>query len=131
MSLRKPYQQPLAAGWWLKRTAYLLYMLRESTSILIGLFCIELWLALLSLARGESSWNHFITIIQQPVLLIINSLILIGILWHMWTWFQLTPKTLNLTWRGKPLAASTIKAGHYIATALISLVVITILGGWL
>lgn len=131
MSLRKSYQRPLTTGWWLKRPGYIRYMLRESTSLLVWLFSIELWLALLALARGEASWNTFITTIQQPVFLIINAVMLIGVIWHMMTWFQLTPKTLDLRWRGKPLAANSIKAGHYIATVVISLIVIAILGGWL
>ncbi|MDX1343886.1 MAG: hypothetical protein R3227_16070 [Reinekea sp.] len=131
MTNRKPYSQSLTARWWLRRPGYRRYMLREATSLLVGLFTVELWLALLALARGEASWTQFVETLQSPWMLAFNLVCWLAVLWHTVTWFQLTPKTLDLRWRGEAFAPSTIKTGHYVALAVISVVVVLILGGWL
>ncbi|MGH9783716.1 MAG: fumarate reductase subunit C, partial [Terriglobia bacterium] len=32
----KPYVRPISAGWWLKRSSYLLFMLRELSSVFVA-----------------------------------------------------------------------------------------------
>ena len=36
---RRPYIRSMKPGWWLGQRRYVLYMMRELTSLFIGLYC--------------------------------------------------------------------------------------------
>ena len=126
MSGRKSYQRPVSANWWLKRPGYRFYMLREATSVLVLAFGAELWWALRALAKGADSWERFVLLLQSPAMLVLNWLILVAACLHAVTWFQLTPKTMNLKLAGKPVANKHIEFAHYGVWLVVSVVVLLI-----
>ncbi len=131
MSGRHSYSRPTPRTWWLKRSGYRQYMVREATSIFVLIFSIELYLALLSLVKGEQAWNSFLSGLQSPALIVLNWAVFAATLWHLITWIQLTPKTMPTKIAGKSISSNLIILFHYTALALFSVVILLIIGGLL
>ncbi len=126
---RKSYIRQIPRTWWLKNTGYQQYMLREATSIFVLLFSIELYFALFSLIKGEHAWNAFIANVQSPFMIFQNTVMFAAIVWHLITWFKLTPQTMPLRVKGKAVEPRFIVIAHYSVLAIASALILLILGG--
>ena len=117
------YLKPVPNTWWLKRTPYILFMIRELTSIFVAGYCIFLLVLIFKLGEGSSSYSNFITTLQSPTSITLHIISLIFVLYHTITWFNLTPKILVL-YRGEERISQGLVAGtFYIAWAAVSFVV--------
>ena len=115
----RPYIRKLSRSWWLRRRRYLFYMVRELTSLFIGLYCALLALGLVQLARGPQAWDSFIALITSRGGVIFQLLCLAFALFHSVTWFAVTPKAMPLS-----APAKAVIGAHYAAWAVISVVVL-------
>lgn len=122
---RKPYHQPIAANWWLQLGFYRFYMLREATAIPAVWFSLELIYGLFALKKGEQSWLAFVALLQHPVMLLINVLVLAAALLHSKTWFDLAPKAQSLVLGGKKVSPGPIVKGLWAVMILVSLILLT------
>jgi fumarate reductase subunit C len=86
---RKPYVKEIGCGWWKSNPYYRMYMLRECSSVF------SVWVSLLLLLFLFSP-TSFATLIQNPLVCLLNFVALLASLLHTKTWFALTPKALNL-----------------------------------
>jgi fumarate reductase subunit C len=121
---RRPYVREMKRSWWLGRPRYVRYMMRELTSLFIGLYCAGLTLGLVCLAKGSSAWDAFLAAAASPPAVLLQLLCLAAAVYHSITWFAVTPKAMPLTLRGEPLPSAAIIGTHYAAWAVVSLVVL-------
>ena len=82
----KEYVRPMSATWWLYNRQLVMFMIRELTAVFVGAYAIFL-LVLLAL-----DGNQFARVVQSPVALVLQIICLLFVLYHMYTWFALTPK---------------------------------------
>ncbi len=120
----RPYIRKVRPSWWLSRPSTFLYMMRELTSLFIGLYCAMLALGLVQLARGPEAWDGFIALITSKGGVLFQLLCLAFALYHSVTWFALTPQAMPL-----PAPPKAIIGAHYAVWAVISVVVL-LLAGW-
>ena len=52
---RRPYVRKVNRSWWLGQRRYVAYMIRELTSVFVGLYCGLLVLGLVRLAQGHAA----------------------------------------------------------------------------
>ncbi|MQL48283.1 fumarate reductase subunit FrdC [Photorhabdus khanii] len=120
---RKPYVRGIAPNWWQKLDFYRFYILRESTAVTTVWFSILLICGVFALKGGAQSWNGFVTFLQNPVILLINIVTLLGALLHTKTWFELAPKAANVVIKGEKMGPEPmiklLWAVTIIATAMI------------
>ena len=90
----RPYHRPMTAGWWLKRRSYVLFMLRELTSVWIAAFLVVYLVQLAALGRGAESYEAFLQRLRMPWWVAFHVLALVAALHHAITWFNLTPKAI-------------------------------------
>lgn len=95
-SKRKKYVRDVPANWWKRLDFYKAYMLREATSIPTVWFCIVLLYGVICISKGIFGVIGFITFLQNPFVVILNIIALAGAAYNTYTWFNLTPKALNL-----------------------------------
>lgn len=131
MSKRKPYTRPVTATWWLSNPWFKRYILREATSVMVLVFCMQLVFALIALGNGPDSWQVFLDWLTHPAVMLLNLLCFIAALIHTGSWFMLAPKTMDLWIKDKKVDDKLIAGGHYAAFAVLSLVVLVLIGGWL
>jgi len=117
------YLKPVSNTWWLKRKPYILFMIRELTSIFVAGYCIFLIVLVFKLGEGSSSYSNFTTTLQSPTSVTLHIISLIFVLYHTITWFNLTPKILVL-YRGEERISQRLVAGvFYITWAVVSFII--------
>ena len=123
MSLRRPYRRPMA-GWWRKNPYFVEYMIHEGTALCVAAYALILLAGLLALARGEAAWDQWLTLLRSTPSLLLHGLLLLGFLYHSWTWFHIMPRTLPpIRLGGERLSAATISNAGLIAALLASVLV--------
>ncbi len=119
----KWYRKRYPIFWWLKKLPYGKFITRELTSLAVGYAAVLLMLQVWVLSRGPGSYERFQEILASTPLLILHGVVLLALLFHSITWFNLAPKALVLHLGRKRLPDAAVLAGHYaawlVATALV------------
>jgi len=123
-SKRKPYVRPVDKTWWTKSRFFMLYMLREGTSLFVSTYAVILLVGLLRLSQGPVAFAGWQAALTHPLSILFHLIVLIACLFHAKTWFELAPKAMRLM-RGEELfPAKPIIMAQYIALGAVSLVVL-------
>ena len=122
---RKPYVRPMNGRWWERNNVFKRYMLREATSVFLGLFAIVLLSGVLALGQGEAAYNGWLAILASPLSILFHVLVFAAACFHTCTWFAVSPKTMPpLRFKGKSITSGQIIAGQYMVLVIISLVIV-------
>lgn len=123
-------RSPGRYSWWLRRGDYFRYMIRELSSLFVGIFSIILIWGLFRLSQGEPAFQAWTASLWQNLWWL--SVITFGFaFYHSYTWFMLTPKAMPLRIGAKRVAPSAIIAAHMLLWLVCSIAVwlIYIYGG--
>ena len=120
------YHRPVSNTWWLKRKSYILFMIRELTSVFVAGYCIFLLVLVYKLTQGADAYGNFMAALQSPISVALHLITLIFVLYHTITWFNLTPKILVL-YRGEERISQGLVAG----TCYVGWVVVSVIVAWL
>jgi fumarate reductase subunit C len=124
------YRTRVGTLWWLRRRSYLLFILRELSSIFVAWFVVFLLLLVHAVGRGNSEYQRFLHWASNPWVLLVNVVALAFVALHAVTWFDLTPKAMVVRLRGKRVPSAWIAGSNYLAWAAVSaLVTWLVLGG--
>jgi len=119
-----PYHRRTDRFWYLHRPVYRKYMLREASSVLIGLWMLNLIVGILRFSQGEAAWNVWLDWQQHPVMLVFSGLTLVMAMVHSVTWFAIAPKAMPKMIAGKPLVHQQVVIGHWLLFTLISVLIL-------
>jgi fumarate reductase subunit C len=125
---RRPFVRKVKRTWWLGQRRYVVYMIRELTSLFVGLYSAWLVVGLVRLAQGRAAWESFLAASSSPPVVLLQLVCLAFATYHSITWFAVTPKAMPLTLKGEPVSDKTIVGAHYAAWAAVSLVVLIATG---
>lgn len=117
------YQRPVQLLWWLERRSYLLFVLRELSSVFVAWFVVYLLLLVKAISDGAASYQRFLDWSGQWWAVALNLIALMFVLLHAVTWFALAPRAMVIKVRGKRLPPQQIVAAHYLAWLVLSAVV--------
>ena len=121
---RRPYVRKVERSWWLHHPRYVAYMIRELTSLFVGLYCALLAVGLVRLSQGHAAWDGFVAALSSPLGVAFQLVCLVFAIYHSVTWFALTPKAMPLMMKGEPVPGIVIVGAHYVAWAVVSIVVL-------
>ena len=123
---RRPYVRPMA-GWWRRNPFFVEYMVHEGTAFFVAAYALVLLVGLIRLAQGEAAWDAWLLALKSPVSIGFHVLVLVAMIYHTWTWFNIMPRTLPPIFvAGKRLSATAITGGGLAATAVASLVLLVL-----
>jgi fumarate reductase subunit C len=123
------YHRPVSNTWWLKRKPYILFMIRELTSVFVAGYCIFLLVLVYKLTQGANAYDNFMVALKLPSSVALHLISLAFVLYHTITWFNLTPKILVL-YRGEERINQGLVAGTFYAVwAVISFMVVWLVLG--
>lgn len=114
--------------WYFQQPRYLRYMAREVTSIFVGAYCVLLVVALQRLAAGPAAWEGFLQALRSPASVVFQFLALIAAVYHAATWFNATQKAMPLQIGENFVPGNIISGAHYVAWAVLSLIVLYFAG---
>ena len=86
------YQRPLPLFWWLERRSYLLFVLRELSSVFVAWFVVYLLLLVNAVSDGAASYQEFLDRSGHWWVVAINVIAMLFVLLHAVTWFGLAPQ---------------------------------------
>lgn len=115
----RTYIRPVPLFWWLRRSTYLRYMLRELTCVPIIAYVLTLTVGLVQLDRGALSWDAFLGALGSPAGIALQVVVLVATVYHAVTWFALAPRTMPLELGGQRVPDKWILAAHYVIGVVI------------
>ncbi|AWX14753.1 fumarate reductase subunit C [Mergibacter septicus] len=127
-SKRKKYVREVKASWWKKLDFYKAYMLREATAIPTVWFCIVLLFGVINLnTNGLEGIVTFISFLRNPIVIILNIITLGMVCYNTYTWFNLTPKALNIIYNNERLPQSYIRVVMWVITVAVTLLTLVLI----
>ncbi|HCR2081983.1 TPA: fumarate reductase subunit FrdC [Enterobacter hormaechei subsp. hoffmannii] len=127
---RKAYVRPMPSTWWKKLPFYRFYMLREGTAVPAVWFSLELMYGVYALKHGPEAWASFVGFLQNPIIVVLNLIVLAAALLHTKTWFELTPKAANIIVKGEKMGPEPVIKGLWAVTAVVSVVILFVALFW-
>ena len=116
--------------WWMQRASYLVFILRELSSVFVAWFVVYLLVLVRALGQGESSYRQFLDWSGSPLILLLNLVSLFFVVFHAVTWFNLAPKAMVVHVGRTRVPGFLVAASNYFAWAVASaLVTWLLLGG--
>jgi len=123
------YRPPIPRLWWVHRRSYLLFALRELSSLFVAWFVVYLLLLVEAVHGGSETYREFLELSARPWMLVLNVVALVFVLLHAITWFKLAPQAMVVRLGGRRLPARAVAAAHFAAWAATSAVIAWILLG--
>ena len=117
------YQRPVHLFWWLERRSYLLFVLRELSSVFVAWSVVYLLLLVNAVSDGEPSYRQFLERSGHWWVVAINVLAMLFVLLHVVTWFGLAPRAMVVKVRGSRLPPRQVVAAHYLLWVVLSAIV--------
>lgn len=128
MSAVRPYLPKTPLTWWLRRPSYVRYMLRELTCIPIGAYVAALIVGLYRLKQGPAAWEAWRQAFASAPGVALQIIALAFTLYHAVTWFDLAPSSMPVWRRGTQIPGRWIRAAHYLAWIIVSIIVLSFAG---
>jgi fumarate reductase subunit C len=125
----RSYRRRVSLFWWMERRSYLVFILRELSSVFIAWFAIFLLLLVRAVSQGRDDYAAFLNWATTPWVLVLNVIAFVFVLLHAVTWFDLTSRATVVRRGGRRVPRWLIAVGGYVAWALVSVVVAWILLG--
>ena len=121
------YRQPVSLLWWTKRRSYLMFVLREISSVAVAWFVVHLLLLVTAVQGGPAAYRAFLDWSATPFILLVNLIALAFVVLHAVTWFNLAPKALVVRMQGRRVPPRAVAAGHFAAWVVVSAIVAFVL----
>jgi fumarate reductase subunit C len=114
------YRRPISTFWWLERRSYLIFVLRELSSVFIAWFVVYLLLLINAISTGTAEYERFLDWSGSGWVLGLNLVAMLFVLLHAVTWFGLAPKAIVVRMRGRRVPPRVIVVAHYLLWLLLS-----------
>jgi len=110
-----PLRRPQPALWWTKRGAYFLFMMRELSSLFIGIYVVLFLILLYKVSKGHAAYYAYLNFLWSRPAMVFHLVALGFSLLHAFTWFNAAPKAM-VVWRGEEkLPPAALIAPNYVA----------------
>ena len=93
MSERRPFHRPQPRLWWAQKP-YRAYTVRELSGVAVAAYGAILLAGLVCVWRGPDAYAAYRRILASDWSLAVHLVLLVVVLWHVVTWFQILPKTM-------------------------------------
>jgi fumarate reductase subunit C len=105
------YVRPIPRFWWIRTAPFRRFVIRELTSVFVGLFSVILLLFLLALSRGPDAYAGFLRWLELPGIVVLHALTLAAVLYHTATSIQLASKIGEVRLGGQVVPRRLLMAG--------------------
>jgi fumarate reductase subunit C len=122
------YKPKMSVFWWVSKPTYLLFVLRELSSIFVAWTVVYLLLMARAVGGGPAEWQAFLDWSSSPWLIAVNVVSLLFVLYHAITFANLTPQAMVVKLRGRtvpgPLMAASVYLGWLVVSAILAWLVV-------
>ena len=118
-----PFRQPVSAIWWLKKRAYLFFILRELTSVFIAVYLVLFLLLLQRLSAGPGPYAAYLRFLATPGMFAFHAVALAAALYHTLTSMSFLPNIIVVRIGEYRLPAIAYAVGSYSGWIVISVLI--------
>jgi len=119
------YMPGISIFWWMKRKPYVLFILRELTSIVVAVYVLFTLYMVYTLNQGEPAWQSLLACLETPLSITLHVVALAALLFHSFTWFWIAPTAVVLRIGGRRVPDGVIIGMNLMMWAVLSLAI-----GW-
>lgn len=123
------YRPRVPLLWWLRRRSYLVFVVRELTSLFVAWSVAFTLLAVRAILKGPDAYRRFLDWSAAPWLIAVNVIALLFVVFHTVTWFNLTPQAVVVRVRGRRVPDAGVAAPLYLAWLVLSALLVWIILG--
>jgi len=120
----KLYYPKMTPTWWLKRPNYILFMLREFSSVFIAVFLVVFLIQICQLTRGPEAYADFSQRLGSPGWITFHVVALLFALYHSITWFYSSAIVLPMRIGETEIPRNRVVALNLALLAVVSFVVL-------
>jgi fumarate reductase subunit C len=118
------------AGWWSRNPFFVRYMVREVTAVAVWVYALVLTVGVYRLGQGEAAWNGWLQALRSPLSIALHLLLLLGMVLHTHSWFEIMPKTMApMVVGGERVSAKRIQRTGW-SVAFVVFVLVLVLALW-
>jgi fumarate reductase subunit C len=121
------YRTRVSTYWWLARRSYLMFILRELSSIFVAWFVVYLLALIYAVGQGDAAYRQFLDWARTPFVLLLNIVSLFFVVLHAITWFNLAPQAMVVKVGGWRVPGALIAGANYAAWIAVSTAVLGLL----
>jgi succinate dehydrogenase subunit C len=114
------YKPRTSRLWWLGRRSYVLFVVRELSSVFVAWFVVFLLLLVRAVSQGDREYQRFLDLATTPWMLALNAITLFFVVFHTVTWFNAAPRAIVVRLRGRRVPAGFILVLHYAVWVLLT-----------
>jgi fumarate reductase subunit C len=119
----------MSTYWWVERRRYVIFILRELSSVFVAWFVVYFLLLVRAVSQGDSAYQEFLRWSGRPVVVLVNLVTLFFVVFHAITWFNLAPQAMVVHLRARRVPGPWIAVSNYLAWAVSSALVSWLLLG--
>ena len=120
MSELRMYRRQMRTLWWVRKSSYFLFVMRELSSIFVAWWVLFLLILISAVGRGEPAYEDFQDFASNPAVVVVNVVAFAFVLLHAVTWFSLTPKAMDVRLGDRRVPAVLVVASQYAGLAVVS-----------
>ncbi len=105
---------------------YRIFLLRELSAVFLAVYMVLLLILVQQVRDGEGSFEDYLDVLQNPVLVVFHIVALLFALLHTVSWFRAVPKAMPLKIGGRRVPPLQLIAGNYVIWAVVSAVVLIV-----
>lgn len=110
----------ISTYWWLTRGSYLMFILRELSSVFVAWFVVFLLLLVRAVGQGDAQYRQFLDWSATLPILTLNIVSLLFVVLHAVTWFNLAPQAMVVRMGSARVPPFLIAASNYAAWIVVS-----------
>ena len=119
----KSYRPRVPIFWWLRQWAYLKFIARELTCVLVAYSAVILLVLVVVVDQGQAAYLEFVDWLSRPSVVAFHVAVLLGALFHTVTWLNLAPMAIVVKLGDRKVPPTAVLIGHYGAWFACSVVV--------
>ena len=120
MAPAKVYHRQMPVDWWLKNPRYVLFMVREISSVFVALFVVLHLLYFMMMGAGGGADQSALEIWKSPVMIGLHVVILLFALLHTVTWLALTGRIQVVRLGERVISPAMVTAGAFAGWLVVS-----------
>jgi fumarate reductase subunit C len=114
------YRPAMPVFWWVGRRSYLIFVIRELSSVFVAWSVVFLLLLVNAVSQGAEEYRQFLHLSSEPWMMALNVITLAFLVFHAITWFNLAPKAIVVRLRGERVSPSWIVSAHFTGWVVLS-----------
>ena len=114
------YEPRFPILWWIKKWAYIRFILREMTSLAVVFYAVVFLLYVNAVSDGPEAFAAFTAWLKSPLSISLHAVAFFFLIFHSITWFNLAPKAMVIHIGPKKVSGSVILVMNYLTWVVVT-----------